>query len=240
MLVASSEELLDALVRKSNFCHPNSGTQKLCHQAISITLQLLTSTMPSTDDIFDDALNLEGRFYDQGYADGHAHGAQHGVFEGRQLGREKAWEVWDELGFYEGYAGVWVRRLRGGAGRREAKSAAHATALLALISSFPTTNPSAGAAPTTAQDVAMAAIEADEEAGEAGKNDAPAPAGRGRSPDVDLEALLMSIRARYRLLCTSLGTRPRLTAAKDGSERAAVVEGIEGPMKGVDTRQLRF
>ncbi|KLT46476.1 hypothetical protein CC85DRAFT_238950, partial [Cutaneotrichosporon oleaginosum] len=192
-------------------------------------------------------------FYDQGYADGHAHGAQHGVFEGRQLGREKAWEVWDELGFYEGYAGVWVRRLRGGAGRREAKeeergdeskadirSAAHATALLALISSFPTTNPSAGAAPTTAQDVAMAAIEADEEAGEAGKNDAPAPAGRGRSPDVDLEALLMSIRARYRLLCTSLGTRPRLTAAKDGSERAAVVEGIEGPMKGVDTRQLRF
>ncbi len=50
----------------------------------------------------------------------------------------------------------------------------------------------------------------------------------------------MSIRARYRLLCTSLGTRPRLTAAKDGSERAAVVEGIEGPMKGVDTRQLRF
>lgn len=80
----------------------------------------------------------------------------------------------------------------------------------------------------------MAAVEAEDPK--------PAPRARGASPggDVDLEGLLMSIRARYRLLCTSLGTRPRLTAAKDGSERAAVVEGIEGPMKGVDTRQLRF
>lgn len=64
---------------------------------------------------------LTRRFYEQGYAEGHAHGAQHGVFEGRQLGREKAWELWDELGFYEGYAGVWLRRLQGASGRREVK-----------------------------------------------------------------------------------------------------------------------
>ncbi|GMK55833.1 hypothetical protein CspeluHIS016_0208890 [Cutaneotrichosporon spelunceum] len=188
------------------------------------------------DDIFHHALNLESKFYDEGYDDGHAHGAQHGIFEGRQLGREKAWEVWDELGFYEGYARVWAARLEGRVGRKEVKSASHAAALLGLIAGFPTTNPSAGAAPTTAQDVALAALDAEAQ-------DSPRAArSRGASPaaEVDLEGLLMSIRARYRLLCTSLGTRPRLTAAKDGSERAAVVEGIEGPMKGVDTRQLRF
>lgn len=100
------------------------------------------------------------------------------------------------------------------------------------------TNPSAGAAPTTAQTVALDAI--------AASNSPPAKSPRGRTPpsgggEVDLEALLMSIRARYRLLCTSVGARPRLTAARDGSEAStAVVEGIEGPMKGVDTRQLRF
>jgi hypothetical protein len=63
----------------------------------------------------------DARFYAEGYADGHAHGAQHGVFEGRQLGREKAWEVWDELGFYEGYARVWLRKLAGASGRKEVK-----------------------------------------------------------------------------------------------------------------------
>ncbi|BEJ15842.1 hypothetical protein CspHIS471_0504470 [Cutaneotrichosporon sp. HIS471] len=188
------------------------------------------------DDIFDDALNLESKFYDEGYADGHAHGAQHGVFEGRQLGREKAWEVWDELGFYEGYARVWLCKLEGKVGRKEVKSASHATALLGLIAGFPIVNPSAGAAPITAQDIALADIEA-ETSRTKSRSRGASPAAGG---EVDLEGLLMSIRARYRLLCTSLGTRPRLTAAKDGSERAAVFEGIEGPMKGVDTRQLRF
>ncbi len=74
--------------------------------------------------------------------------------------------------------------------------------------------------------------------------------------DQDLTALMSSMRARYKLLCTALGARPRLMAAPadsgdsgqagqnkaEGTEGAggAVVEGIEGPMKGVDTRLLRF
>jgi hypothetical protein len=65
----------------------------------------------------------------------------------------------------------------------------------------------------------------------------------------DLAANLERIRARYRLLCSSLGIRPRLATAstKDGDVDeigeggvGGIVQGIEGPMKGVDTRLLRF
>ena len=47
------------------------------------------------------------RFYDQGYQDGFAHGHIHGLIEGRALGREKGFEMWEELGFYEGFALMW-------------------------------------------------------------------------------------------------------------------------------------
>lgn len=84
---------------------------------------------------------------------------------------------------------------------------------------------------------------------------------KGQSPEIDLPTLLSSIRVRYKLLCSSLGIRPRLTttsnkdgqvdlnpddqlgSGSDGGARVrgeGIVEGIEGPMKGVDTRQLRF
>ena len=64
-----------------------------------------------------------------------------------------------------------------------------------------------------------------------------------------MSALLQSIRARYRLLCSSLSVRPRLGVAGAGSSGAGegdagnegyVVEGIEGPMKGVNTKQLLY
>jgi hypothetical protein len=63
--------------------------------------------------------------------------------------------------------------------------------------------------------------------------------------EIDLTALVSNIRARYRLLCASLGVRPRLAAAPSSGTSAAgeegmVVEGIEGPMKGVDTAKLKF
>lgn len=65
----------------------------------------------------------DSRFYDEGYAAGHAHGKLHGLFEGRQLGLEKAWEIWEEVGFYEGFASVVERKLAasGGSGRKDAK-----------------------------------------------------------------------------------------------------------------------
>lgn len=90
-----------------------------------------------------------------------------------------------------------------------------------LINSFPTDNPS-----STSTSAGGSGDEA--------------------SAEVDLSALLSNIRARYKLLCASLGVRPRLVAAaKDGGSaqnegRGGVVEGIEGPMKGVDTAKLKF
>ncbi|KAL1407611.1 hypothetical protein Q8F55_007044 [Vanrija albida] len=179
------------------------------------------------DDLFGEANNLESGFYTAGYADGHAHGRLHGLFEGRQLGQEKAWELWEEVGFYEGFAGVWAARLAAASGRKEAKSLAHAQTLLGLIAAFPATNPTP---------VPDAPIDGETEAQRQEREAALAAA-------PDLPALLSNIRARYRLLCTSVGVRPRLVAAqRDGSagDGGAVVEGIEGPMKGVDTRQLRF
>lgn len=49
------------------------------------------------------------RFYDEGYKDGFAHGRIHGLIEGRALGREKGYEMFEELGFYEGFALTWKK-----------------------------------------------------------------------------------------------------------------------------------
>jgi flagellar biosynthesis/type III secretory pathway protein FliH len=51
-------------------------------------------------------------FFQQGYQDGHAHGQLHGLFEGRELGKEKAFEIWEELGYYEGWAGLFLSNLK--------------------------------------------------------------------------------------------------------------------------------
>ncbi|KAG1813948.1 uncharacterized protein BJ212DRAFT_1364708, partial [Suillus subaureus] len=52
-------------------------------------------------------VHLEQTFYDAGYTDGFAHGRIHGLIEGRALGREKGFEIWEEIGFYEGFAITW-------------------------------------------------------------------------------------------------------------------------------------
>ena len=68
--------------------------------------------------------------------------------------------------------------------------------------------------------------------------------------EIDLTALVSNIRARYRLLCASLGIKPRLAAAPstamasdgDGGDggNGNMVEGFEGPIKGVDTSKLKY
>lgn len=52
--------------------------------------------------------NEQKRFYTAGYEDGYAHGRLHGLTEGRALGAEKGFELWEELGFYEGAARLWT------------------------------------------------------------------------------------------------------------------------------------
>ena len=52
--------------------------------------------------------NQQHRFYSIGYEDGYKHGRLHGLIDGRALGAEKGFELWEELGFYEGSARLWT------------------------------------------------------------------------------------------------------------------------------------
>ncbi|KAJ7583624.1 DUF1715-domain-containing protein [Mycena floridula] len=81
-------------------------------------------------------VDLEQTFYDSGYQDGFAHGRIHGLIEGRALGREKGFEMWEELGFYEGFALIWQMQSK------NEKALSHIKHLLTLISQFPRVNPS--------------------------------------------------------------------------------------------------
>ena len=135
----------------------------------------------------------------------------------------------------------------------------HAKQLSSLIATFPVTNPTPipdAPIPSSLQDSSLPSTHRP-----SSKPSTKSPPSTtitdSSSSAPDLPTLLSSIRARYRLLCSSLNVRPRLSATKDGQdttgragetgvelpgqdEGEGVVEGTEGPMKGVDARQLRF
>ncbi|KAI0631383.1 DUF1715-domain-containing protein [Trametes polyzona] len=90
----------------------------------------------------EELVNVEQTFYEEGYKDGFAHGRIHGLIEGRALGREKGFEMWEELGFYEGFAMMWKAVLESEATQDE-RTTNHIGHLLALIAQFPRVNPSA-------------------------------------------------------------------------------------------------
>lgn len=62
-------------------------------------------------DPFDDVLNLEDQFYQEGYQQGAADGGQAGKIEGRGLGLEKGYEKFLEAGRLYGRSLVWGTRL---------------------------------------------------------------------------------------------------------------------------------
>ena len=63
------------------------------------------------DDPFEDILNLEEQFYQDGYKEGAADGAKAGRIEGRSFGLEKGFEKFRESGLLYGKAIVWANRL---------------------------------------------------------------------------------------------------------------------------------
>jgi hypothetical protein len=128
----------------------------------------------------------------------------------------------------------------------------HIQTLINLISTFPTINPTPG------QDAPVSLSESN-----------PSSSALTRSQEEpDLSVLLERIRARYKLLCSALGIRPRLAVASlpgpnetygeegegvqgqngnAGTEGgSSLVQGVEGSgvgrgmIDGVDTRLLRF
>ncbi|KZT02001.1 DUF1715-domain-containing protein [Laetiporus sulphureus 93-53] len=87
-------------------------------------------------------VNVEQTFYEDGFKDGYEHGSIHGSIEGRALGREKGFEMWEELGFYEGFTMMW-QAIHTKEGGTEDRVAHHMRHLLELIAQFPRVNPSA-------------------------------------------------------------------------------------------------
>ena len=110
----------------------------------------------------------------------------HGTFEGRELGRQKGFEVWEEVGFYEGTTRFWLEAITRSTPdeakrtRKQTKQVQHLGALLALIEGFPMAN-----------DVI------------------PEGSAAAEDDDKDMATLLERIRARYKLTCSVLGVRPR-------------------------------
>ncbi|KAH9847768.1 DUF1715-domain-containing protein [Lenzites betulinus] len=90
----------------------------------------------------EELVNVEQTFYEEGYKDGYDHGRIHGSIEGRALGREKGFEMWEELGFYEGFAMMW-KAITESQARQDERTVNHIRHLLDLISQFPRVNPSA-------------------------------------------------------------------------------------------------
>ncbi|OAA58947.1 DUF1715 domain-containing protein [Niveomyces insectorum RCEF 264] len=70
-------------------------------------------------DPFDDLLNLEDRFYDEGFCQGEADGTRAGQIEGRTLGLENGFKKFVESGRLHGKAVVWANRLSLGQSQEE-------------------------------------------------------------------------------------------------------------------------
>lgn len=65
----------------------------------------------ANEDPFEDVLNLEEQFYQEGYKQGQDDGVRAGLIEGRSLGLEKGFQKFFESGRLYGRAVVWANRL---------------------------------------------------------------------------------------------------------------------------------
>ncbi|KAK8049425.1 hypothetical protein PG994_011155 [Apiospora phragmitis] len=62
-------------------------------------------------DPFDEVLNLEDQYYDQGYKLGYDDGFQAGKIEGRSVGLKKGYEKFMEAGRLQSKAVIWANRI---------------------------------------------------------------------------------------------------------------------------------
>lgn len=99
------------------------------------------AAMPASPDPFDDILNLEERFYQDGYDQGVADGAQAGRIEGRSFGMQKGFEKFLESGRLASRAVVWANRVPSATGVNRDQKADDVTA--AAVSSDPAATSSA-------------------------------------------------------------------------------------------------
>ncbi|KIJ66508.1 hypothetical protein HYDPIDRAFT_109553 [Hydnomerulius pinastri MD-312] len=103
-------------------------------------------------------VHLEQTFYDAGHTDGFAHGRVHGLIEGRALGREKGFEIWEEIGFYEGFALTW-QAVYAQRGSDDQRAMHHIKHLLDHIHQFPKVNPSATQSASSVEEVDISRLQ---------------------------------------------------------------------------------
>ncbi|OAA34370.1 DUF1715 domain-containing protein [Metarhizium rileyi] len=77
--------------------------------------------MASAADLFDDVLNLEDNFYQQGYNQGFADGERAGRMEGRSFGMQQGFDKFLEGGRLASRAIVWANRIPGQTRQLEAE-----------------------------------------------------------------------------------------------------------------------
>lgn len=88
----------------------------------------------------EDLVNLEQKFYDAGFAEGFEHGKMEGHNEGLTYGLEKGYDMWEEIGFYEGFATLW-KSIHSKGESPDSRIMNSSNTLLELIKRFPTENP---------------------------------------------------------------------------------------------------
>jgi len=177
---------------------------------------------------FEDLVNLEQKFYDEGFKEGYDHGKIHGMIEGRTLGGQKGFEIWEELGYYEGFAICWKNlmvansssgRESGGQVVKEGNetSKTHSDRvlnqldqLISSIAKFPVENPSDS---STAVGIKENDLVGGTEILQIRSETETAP----HKEEIDLVRQLAHIRSRYKLLCSSIGIKPRLIPAPSSS-----------------------
>ncbi|TNY22997.1 hypothetical protein DMC30DRAFT_86992 [Rhodotorula diobovata] len=163
----------------------------------------------------DGVLDLERDFYDQGLASGLPHGHLHGLIEGRELGRDHAWTLWDEIGHLEGTALLWRAILDAAQAPKAPLAAGSSTSttsrasstldsVLALVDAFPTTN-----------------------------NSSEGEATHVTTEGVDMTAQLSTLRTKYRTACAALGIRPRMAVSSATNANAG--GGGDADQGGVDS-----
>ncbi|KAF8310956.1 hypothetical protein DL93DRAFT_2061512 [Clavulina sp. PMI_390] len=127
-------------------------------------------------------------FFQHGYADGYAHGRIHGLIEGRAAGKEKGLELWEEVGYYRGFALFWKSVH---ANDPSSRVYHHITSIMTAIDQFPLVNPKPQPATETESE--------------------------GADEQLDVSKLLTQIRSRHKVLCSALGVpAPRLRALATG------------------------
>ncbi|WFD21900.1 Checkpoint protein hus1 [Malassezia equina] len=151
--------------------------------------------------------DLDQEPYTDGFQEGHAKGQFFGRLEGRALGREKGFELWTELGYYIGvmhmYQESLKHRAQDGLSRKAQKQTLQIEQFLQLCDKMPLKNNSTD---------------------QLGPVDDDIP---------DLEKLLERIRAKYRLLCKSVGFEALGPASEDAGATRAVA-----PSKGPNLVQI--